>query len=157
MTRKEILKQYWETAYEEHSKRFPFEKVLHPTWLKEYRPVKEVITEMTALAEMQINNLKMLQTEAGRNAYIETSNLHLAIIIDNKNQTMDTNTDKKELLERTFLVQCTKEQLIALGDWMNEHDVFFCKCSDEINRAAHKYTFSDEEAETEETDGAVRP
>ena len=61
----------------------------------------------------------------------------------------------EEKMERTFLVNCTKEQLVALGNWMYDNGIFFNKCSDKLNEAAHKETFP--EAEAEEADGNVRP
>lgn len=61
------------------------------------------------------------------------------------------NEDK---LERTFLVQCSKEQLIALGNYMTAQGIFFKKCSDGINTEAHAEIFP---ASTKNTDGTVRP
>ena len=67
----------------------------------------------------------------------------------------NNNDTQEEKMERTFLVQCSKEQLIALGNWMCDNGIFFCKCSDKINAEAHRFTFP--EAEAKEADGTVRP
>ena len=58
-------------------------------------------------------------------------------------------------MERTFLVRCTKEQLIELGHYMNAQGIFFRKCSDDINEQAHAAIFPQEE-EAEKTDGTLR-
>lgn len=60
-----------------------------------------------------------------------------------------------ENMERAFIVRCTREQLIALGDWMNDNGIFFRKLSDGIREAAHRETFPEEE--TTQADGTVRP
>lgn len=65
-------------------------------------------------------------------------------------QPMNENTK----LERTFLVQCSKEQLIALGKYMNAQGIFFKKCSDGLNTEAHAEIFP---ATTQTDDGTVRP
>lgn len=46
------------------------------------------------------------------------------------------NENSTEQLSRTFLVRCSREQLIALGDWMYEQGIFFQKCSDTIHTLA---------------------
>lgn len=61
------------------------------------------------------------------------------------------NEDK---LERTFLVQCTKDQLIDLGHYMTAQGIFFRKCSDGLNTEAHAEIFP---ASTKTADGTVRP
>ena len=65
-----------------------------------------------------------------------------------------TTMNENDKLERTFLVQCTKEQLIDLGHYMTAQGIFFKKCSDGINTEAHAEIFP---ASTKTTDGTFRP
>lgn len=55
---------------------------------------------------------------------------------------MEENND--QIMERTFYVKCTRQQLIELGDWMNDHGIFFQKVQ----------TKSEDE---KEADGSLRP
>lgn len=51
--------------------------------------------------------------------------------------------NKDQMMERTFYVKCTRQQLIELGDWMNDRGIFFQKvCSQEDEK---------------EVDGSIRP
>lgn len=62
--------------------------------------------------------------------------------------------NENDKLERTFLVQCSKDQLIALGHYMTSQGIFFRKCSDGINTEAHAEIFP---AAKETADGPFRP
>lgn len=171
MTRKEILEQFWVTAFKGLANEIPFEKVCAKALLDERITTDTAIHYLSGSGEQHVSNLKELQTEEGRKVYRDTLDFRCAAYVDSKvlfaenqtdnqqQQTMSENNNnndtQEEKMERTFLVQCTKEQLIALGNWMYDNGIFFCKCSDKINAEAHRFTFPEEEAK--EADGTVRP
>lgn len=171
MTRKEILEQFWVTAFKGLSNEIPFEKVCAKALLNERITTETAIHYLSGSGEQHVSNLKELQTEEGRKTYLDTLDFPCAVYVDSKvlfaknlpnnkqqEETMSENNNngtQEEKMERTFLVQCSKEQLIALGNWMYDNGIFFCKCSDKINAEAHRFTFPEEEAK--EADGTVRP
>ena len=170
MTRKEILEQFWVTAFKGLSNEIPFEKVCAKALLNERITTETAIHYLSGSGEQHVSNLKELQTEEGRKTYRDTLDFRCAAYVDSKvlsknqsknksKQTMSENNNnngtQEEKMERTFLVQCSKEQLIALGNWMYDNGIFFCKCSDKINAEAHRFTFPEEEAK--KADGTVRP
>lgn len=169
MTRKEILEQFWVTAFKRLSEVIPFEKVCAKALLDERITTETAIHYLSGSGEQHVSNLKELQTEDGRKVYRDTLDFRCAAFVDSKilsaknqqkptKQTMSENNNEntqEEKMERTFLVQCSKEQLIALGNWMYDNGIFFNKCSEEINAEAHRFTFPEEEAK--EADGTVRP
>lgn len=171
MTRKEILEQFWVTAFKGLSEVIPFEKVCAKALLDERITTDTAIHYLSGSGEQHVSNLKELQTEEGRKTYRDTLDFRCAAYVDSKvlfvknlpnnkqqEETMSENNNngtQEEKMERTFLVQCSKEQLIALGNWMYDNGIFFCKCSDKINAEAHRFTFP--EAEAKEADGTVRP
>lgn len=67
--------------------------------------------------------------------------------------------EKEELLERTFYVKCSKEQLIELGNWMFDNGIEFKKMPDNIHQLSLDLV-RQSECEAEETqkgDGTIRP
>lgn len=168
-SRYDTLNQYYCTAYPDLSHELALTRFMDRSWLDPERPMPECIHELHALSEMHTQNLRSLNTDRGIQYYLihldfpsaisvdmdakksESSEKFLKDPINNNTPTMNDN-DK---LERTFLVQCSKEQLIALGKYMNAQGIFFKKCSDGINTEAHAEIFP---ATTQQTaDGTVRP
>ncbi len=148
----EKLSWFWRSAYTEVAKYIPFERIADKAW-KDATP--ETYKEVGSIGAMHFDNIfKTLKTEAGREYYAKSLDLPASLSVD-LDQQQPTATMNEEKMERTFLVNCTKEQLVALGNWMYDNGIFFSKCSDKLNQAAHKETFP--EAEAEEADGDVRP
>lgn len=52
--------------------------------------------------------------------------------------------EQEEKMERTFMVRCSRQQLIDLGNWMYDHGIFFQKVPSESEGK-------------KETDGSIRP
>lgn len=49
----------------------------------------------------------------------------------NAEDNVEQNDEPEEMLERTFYVNCTKEMLIKLGDWMYDNGIQFEKLAEE--------------------------
>lgn len=49
----------------------------------------------------------------------------------NAEDNVEQNNEQEEMLERTFYVNCTKEMLIKLGDWMYDNGIQFEKLAEE--------------------------
>lgn len=182
-SRIDTLQQYYNSAYPDLSDTLALTRFLDRSWLEPERPMPECLHELHALAEMHTQNLRSLKTDKGVMYYLTHLDLPSAISVDmaeqvysenhvsdpsaiavhtegrsttdpittHKNKTAMNETDK---LERTFLVQCSKDQLIALGNYMTSQGIFFRKCSDGINTEAHAEIFP---ATKKTADGAVRP
>lgn len=149
------LTWFWKSAYPGVAKYIPFERIANKAW-KEANP--DTYKEIGSIGVMHLENLyKTLKTEQGREYYAKTLDLpaSISVDLDNNQQQPTTAMDSQTNLERTFLVQCSEEQLVALGNWMYDNGIFFNKCSDKLNEAAHKETFP--AAEAKEDNGTVRP
>lgn len=48
----------------------------------------------------------------------------------NAEDNVEQNNEQEEMLERTFYVNCTKEMLIKLGDWMYDNGIQFEKLAE---------------------------
>ncbi len=149
----EKLSWFWQTAYKDVAKYIPYERIADKAWTDS---TPETYKQVGSIGELHRENLfSTLHTMEAREYYARTLDLPASIAIDLDPQPSNKEKMNEDKMERTFLVQCTKEQLIALGDWMNDNGIFFNKCSDKLNASAHKETFP--EAQAEETDGTVRP
>ena len=149
------LTWFWKSAYPGVAKYIPFERIANKAW-KEANA--DTYKEVGSIGTMHLENLfTTLKTEQGREYYAKTLDLpaSISVDLDTNNQQQPTTMEMQEVMERTFLVQCSKEQLVALGNWMYDNGIFFNKCSDKLNEAAHKESFP--AAEAEKTDGTVRP
>lgn len=152
---------FWRSAYPDVAKYIDYIRIAAKSWTDS---TPATYKEIGSIGEMHRQNLfATLKTDEGRKHYAKTLDLPSAIAVDLDNEQPTTPPNEMETkqqpqadkMERTFLVNCTKEQLIALGNYMFDNGIFFAKCSDTINQAAHKETFP--AAQAEETDGTVRP
>ena len=155
----DVLQHFWKTISQCVPERIPLDKVMDKSWLNPERNLHEVLKEVMSISIMHEKNLWSLKTEEAKQYYAANLDLPTALHIDlqnnNKKQTGMEQTEEG-MLERTFLVQCPKDKLIALGKWMNANGIFFRKCSDGINAEAHTEIFPSQYQE-KEADGPVCP
>lgn len=57
--------------------------------------------------------------------------IETAINAADSEDNVEQNDEPEEMLERTFYVNCTKDMLIKLGDWMYDNGIQFEKLADE--------------------------
>ena len=154
--RMDVLQHFWKTISQCVHERIPLDKVIDKSWLNPERNTHEVLKEVMSISIMHERNLWSLKTEEAKQYYADNLDLPTALHIDLQSKKQIKMEQIEEKLERTFLVQCSKEKLIALGKWMNTNEIFFRKCSDGINAEAHTEIFPGQDQE-KEADGPVRP
>lgn len=158
MDKKNLLKSIWETSYSDLVKiGITFEKVFYKGWLD--IPTQEAREEVMKVGHRHFDNLKSLTTDVGKRVYVERFDMHQAAYADNHNK--DYMKENEVMFERTFYVNCSKEQLIALGNYMNEHGIEFMKMPDNIHQQAENLVRQSKERKAEEAtkegDGTIRP
>ncbi len=130
MNRRELLEYAWNVAWQDLVKaNITFNRVLRNEWLDENRySDSEAKDELMSKGKLCFDNLRALKTEIGKKVYCDTFDFQHACYADNHNEEYE---EKQNLLERTFYVNCTKKQLIALCDYMNDNEISFEKLANE--------------------------
>lgn len=141
--RKDVLHHFWNTISQCVPERIPLSEVMDKSWLNPERNLHEVLKEVMSISIMHEKNLWSLKTEEAKKYYAANLDLPTALHIDlQKNKKRTEMEDKKEeLYQRTFLVQCHKDKLVELGNWMYDNDIFFQKCTESINLIAASEVF----------------
>lgn len=130
MNRRELLEYAWNVAWQDLVKaNITFNRVLRDEWLDENKySDSEAKDELMSKGKLCFDNLRALKTEIGKKVYCDTFDFQHACYADNHNEEYE---EKQNLLERTFYVNCTKKQLIALCDYMNDNEISFEKLANE--------------------------